>query len=169
VFILSGRFKSIDSLSKKTQLILVLIIGLILGTVFVFGCSYWNSEVSRTECIQSNPIYESHKLNYRRARLQEIIIYFSNEEIMTIDGVSIDDELIEEIEKLDEQSKIIILYHPNSNTVMEMVVNGKELLDFDTTMTKMVNERNGFIFIGCVMYLFVFLSVIELIKIRKKK
>ena len=77
--------------------------------------------------------------------------------------------LLQEIEKLDEQSKIIILYHPNSNTIMEMVVNGKELLDFDTTMTKMVNERNGFIFIGCVIYLFVFLSVIELIKIRKKK
>jgi hypothetical protein len=50
-----------------------------------------------------------------------------------------------------------------------MVADGKILIDFDTTTTKMVNERNGFIIIGCVMYLFVFISGIELIKIRKKK
>lgn len=166
---MSNRFKWIVSMSKKGQLMLIIIIGLLMGTVFVFGFSYWNSEVSRTECIQSTPMYESHKLNYRKARLQEIIIYFSNEEMLTIDGASINDELVKEIEKLDIESKIIVLYHPNSNTIMEMVVNGKVLLDFDTTMIQIVNERNGFILLGCAMYLFAFISVIELIKMKKKK
>lgn len=156
-------------MSKKGQLISIIIIGLLMGTVFVFGSLYWNEEIDKSECIQSSPVYESHKLSYRRARLQEIIIYFSNEEVMTIDGVSINDDLIEKIEKIDKESKIIILNHPNSNTIMEMVVNGKVLLDFDTTMSQIVKERNGFIIFGIVLYSFAFFSIIELIKIRKKK
>lgn len=163
------RFKWVDLMSKKGQLISIIIIGLLMGTVFVFGSLYWNEEIDKSECIQSSPVYESHKLSYRRARLQEIIIYFSNEEVMTIDGVSINDDLIEKIEKIDKESKIIILNHPNSNTIMEMVVNGKVLLDFDTTMSQIVKERNGFIIFGIVLYSFAFFSIIELIKIRKKK
>ena len=143
-------------MSKKGQLISIIIIGLLMGTVFVFGSLYWNEEIDKSECIQSSPVYESHKLSYRRARLQEIIIYFSNEEVMTIDGVSINDDLIEKIEKIDKESKIIILNHPNSNTIMEMVVNGKVLLDFDTTMSQIVKERNGFIIFGIVLYSFAF-------------
>ena len=166
---MNRRFKWVDLMSKKGQLTSIIIIGVIIGTIFVFGSLYWNSEVSRTECVQSTPIYESHKLKYRRGNLQEIIIYFSNQELMAIDGVSINDELINEIEELNSNSKLIVLHHPNSNTILEMIANGKVLLDFDTTMTKIVNERNGFIFIGCIMYLFAFVSAIELIKNRKKK
>lgn len=140
-----------------------------MGTVFVFGFSYWSAEVDRNECITIFPTYESHKLTYNRTDIKEIILYFSNKEIMTIDGVSINDELIKEIEKLDEQSKIFILYHPNSNTIMEMVINGKILINFDTTMSQIVKERNGFIILGIVLYLFAVYSIIELIKIRKKK
>ena len=163
------RFKWVENIYKKGQLISIIIIGLLMGTVFVFGSLYWNEEIDKSECIQSSPVYESHKLSYRRARLQEIIIYFSNEEVMTIDGVSINDDLIEKIEKIDKESKIIILNHPNSNTIMEMVVNGKVLLDFDTTMSQIVKERNGFIIFGIVLYSFAFFSIIELIKIRKTK
>ena len=116
-----------------------------MGSVFVFGSLYWNEEIDRSECIQSYPIYESHKLSYNRTTVKEIIMYFTDDELLVIDGVSVNDELIEEIEKIDKESKIIILNHPNSNTIMEMVVNGKVLLDFDTTMSNIVKERNGFI------------------------
>ena len=163
------RFNWIDFMSKKNQLILLIIIGLIMGTIFVFGFSYWNEEVDRNECIQSYPIYESYKLVRERTTVKEIIIHFSNDELMTIDGISINDELISEIEKLDNKSNLIVLHHPNSNTIMEMVANGKVLLDFDTTMTKLVKERNGFMAIGCFMYLFAIVSVFELLKIKKKR
>ena len=166
---MSRRFKCIDSISKKGQLILTIVIGLLIGTIFVFGSLYWYSEVNRTDCIQSHPQYESHKFNYHRTTINEIIIYFSNDEILVIDDVSINDELTTEIDKLNSNSNIIVLYHPNSNTILEMIVNGKVLLDFDTTITRIVNERNGFIFLGCIMYLFAFISMVELTKMRKKK
>ncbi|MBR2953580.1 MAG: hypothetical protein IKC45_04255 [Clostridia bacterium] len=156
-------------MSKKVQLMLIIFIGLLMGTVFVFGFSYWNSEVDRTECTQSYPIYESHKLTYHRGSVKEIIIYFSNDELLVIDGVSVNNELITEIDKLNSNSKLIVLYHPNSNIILEMTANGEVLLDFDTTMTKITNERNGFILLGCIMYLFVVISIIELIKMMKKK
>lgn len=166
---LSGRLKWVDSLSKKSQLILIFFIGFTMGTVFVFGSLYWSSEVDRDECITIFPTYESHKLSYEHTDVKEIILYFSNEEIMSIDGVSINDELIEQIEKIDKESKIIIIKHPNSSSIMEMVVNGIVLLDFDTTMSQIVKERNGFIILGIVLYLFAVYSIIELIKVRKKK
>lgn len=163
------RFKWVDLMSKKGQLISIIIIGLLMGTVFVFGSLYWNEEIDRSECIQSYPIYESHKLTYNRTTVKEIIMYFTDDELMVIDGVSVNDELISEIEKIHSTSKLIITHHPNSNTILELIVDGKALLDFDTTMSKIVKERNGFIFIGCIMYLFVGVSVIKLIKMRKKK
>ena len=85
---------------------------------------------------------------------------------MTIDGVSVNDELMNEVEKLDNNSKLLVLKHPNSNTIMEMEANGNILLDYDAIMSKLVKERNGFVAIGCFMYLF---SVLSVIKKKKKK
>lgn len=163
------KFNLIDFISRKNQMIVLMIIGLIMGTVFTFGMSYWNEKVDRCECTQYNSTYDSHKLIRERVDVKEIIINFSNEEVATIDSVSISDELINEIEKFDYNSKIFALCHPNSNTIMELVVNGKVLLDFDSTMNKLVIERNGFIFLGCIMYLFAFISIVNLAEMRKKK
>lgn len=158
------RFSFVDSMSKKSQLILLVVIGLVMGTVFVFGVSYWSGDVERSECVQSYPIYESHKLVRDGATVKEIIIYFSNEEQMTIDSVLISDELISGIEELDNNSKIIVLRHPNSDTITEMIANGNVILDFDVTMNKLTKERNGFMIVGCFMYLFAIVSAIALFK-----
>ena len=162
-----GKYKWVDNISKNSQLLLIIIIGLIMGTVFVFGMSYWNEEVDKSECVQSYPMYKSHKYVYDNSTVKEIIIYFSNDELMTIDGVSVNDELINEVEKLDNNSKLLVLKHPNSNTIMEMEANGIILLNYDATMSKLVKERNGFVAIGCFMYLFAVLSVIELFRKNK--
>ena len=167
---MSRRYKWIDTMSKKGQLILIVIIGLLMGTVFVFGFSYWNSDVDKTECFKSYYKYEYHRIVYKKAKVKEIIIFVSDgDEAFRIDGTSINDVLVSEIENLDENSKLFISSHPNSYTILELIIDDKVLLDFDTTMTKIVNERNGFIVLGCVLYLFAFISVIELIKMRTKK
>lgn len=159
------------NLSLKSQLIGIFVIGILLGNVFVFGELHWNATVSREECISKVANYESYDIDYnsKSVSISQMILHFTDYEQQTFDGVSVTDELVDTIENLPIDSKVSMLIHPNSDTILEMTISGEKLIEFDDTMSKIVRERNGFVVLGSILYIFAFTAGIKLITMQKKK
>ena len=123
---------------------LLLITGLIMGTVFTFGMQYWNAPITQEEAIHTTAIYESYATQRERGRVKEIILRFEDHEQLYIDGVCISDELLDSIDNLAPSTELSMIVHPNSNTIMELHADNQMLLEFQNTSEKLcLSPRKG--------------------------
>lgn len=136
--------------------VFMLVIGILLGSVFAFGMQYWNKKVSRDDCT----VVETQFLSYdeirrlkRPMKIQEIAIDCVDGSRYFIDGVSINDELLNQLSLLSQNDNITLLIHPNSNsTIVEFLSDQTVLFNFDETISKLDGEASGFLFLGLFMY-----------------
>ncbi len=157
------------NLSLKSSLIIILVAGLLLGTIFTFGVSYWYATVSREECIVVNATYKSFEDHHIRMT-HEIELFFFDYEQKTINDDSFDTEyIVNFLNKTPSNSKVVMLLHPNSEFMLELIINGDKLFSFETTMKQVSNERIVFVIFGCLLYAGAFAAGIKLITMRKKK
>jgi hypothetical protein len=136
--------------------VFMLVIGILLGSVFTFGMQYWNKKVSRDDCTvvetQFLSYYEIRELK-RPMKIKEIAIDCVDGSRYFIDGVSINDELLNQLSLLSQNDNITLLIHPNSNsTIVEFLSDQTVLLNFDETISKLDGEASGFLFLGFFMY-----------------
>lgn len=155
--------------------IFLLIAGLLLGSVFTFGMQYWNSEVTREECLPIETQFISYteiRNTKRPAKIQEIAIDCVNDERYFIDGASINTGLSNALSDLSVQQKISLLIHPNSNTIVEFSTENGNILAFDETIRKLSGEATDFLFLGLFMYFCslvgLYYTAFHLIKMRKR-
>ncbi len=157
------------NLSLKNSLIIILVFGLLLGTVFVFGVSYWYATVSKEECIVINATYKSFD-DYHIRMTHEIQLSFFDYEQQTINDDSFNtDEIISFLEQTPSNSKAVMLLHPNSEFILGLTINDNVMFTFETTMKQLETERIFFVIFGCLLYLGSIASGIKLITMRKKK
>ena len=135
--------------------IFILAIGILLGSVFTFGTQYWNKTVTRESC----NVVKTQFLSYDEiwhskptVSIVEIAIDCADGNRYFIDGVSINDELRENLSLLSENESITLLIHPNSNTIVEFSSSNGSLLIFDETINALDGEATGFLFLGLFMY-----------------
>jgi len=133
----------------------MLTIGILLGNVFNFGMQFWNKKITRESCT----IVETHFVSYDEIwhskptiNIVEISIDCTDGNRYFIDGVSITDELQNELSLLQENESITLLIHPNSNTIVEFICGQNVILSFDDTVEKLDVEADGFLFLGLFMY-----------------
>ena len=137
----------------KGEAWLVLIIGLIMGTVFTFGTQYWNAPITPDEAEQVTATFSSYKETKRKSRIQEIILRFDDHEQLSIDRTSIDSDLRDAIREIEAGTTIEMLVHPNSNTILEMTIGNTKLLAFHESMQKLSSEIVPFMYLGIFCYL----------------
>ena len=157
--------------SKKmttADAIFLLVAGLIMGTVFTFGMQYWNAPVTQEEAIHTTAIYESYATQRERGRAKEIIVRFEDHDQLYIDGVSINDDLLNSIDNLAPGIELSMIIHPNSNTIMELHADNQRLLDFQNTAEKLNDEATGFMGLGLFCYVLSACGLINLV-FRKKR
>ena len=123
-----------------------------MGTVFLFGEAYWNKEITPDEARHLTAIYESHKVSRSRHSIREIVVRFSDHDDLCIAGCCVDAEMIGELRDIPAGAKAEMLVHPNSDTIIEMSVQGKEIVDFDEAMKDLMKEKTGFGTLGIFMY-----------------
>ena len=150
----------------KVEAWFLLIAGFIMGTVFTFGMQYWNAPVTKEESIHATAIYESYATQREQGRVKEIIVRFKDHEQLYIDGVSINDDLLNSIDNLVPGIELSMIVHPNSNTIMELHTDNQRLLDFQNTAEKLNGEATGFMGLGLLCYV---LSVCGLISLLFRK
>lgn len=131
----------------------LLVFGILLGSVFVFGMQYWNSDVTRETCTFIETRFVDYTEIRQRSRIKEIAIDCTDGERYFIDGVSINTELRKSLSELTKQDSITLLIHPYSNTILELSHKKDTLLAFENTTNKLNEETKSFLVFGFIMYL----------------
>ncbi len=135
--------------------VFMLVFGILLGSVFTFGMQFWNKNVLREECAVINTQFLSYEEIWHSKptiSIVEIAIDCTDGNRYFVDGVSINEELRDQLASLSKNDNITLLIHPNSNTIVEFLSNQAVLLDFDETINKLDGEASGFLFLGLFMY-----------------
>ena len=150
------------------------LVGLLLGSIFTFGMSYWNANVSREECHKIHTEYITYtgiRYSKRPTALKEILIDCENNARYYIDGISITSSLLDKLALLDQHEQITLLVHPHSNVILEFSTETDMLLTFEDTLVRLGSEKIGFLFLGAFMYLCAALSIYHILLhfVRRKK
>ena len=133
----------------------ILVLGLILGTVFIFGVQYWNEEVSREDCAVVESLFLSYNQRWsvKGNRNKEISVDCSNDERYFIGEVLITEELKQKLSELHSGDRIRLLIHPNSSKIMELSAEETTLISFEDSSKLMQGEKTGFLILGMFCYL----------------
>ncbi|MBR6645364.1 MAG: hypothetical protein IKL21_06345 [Clostridia bacterium] len=155
--------------------VFMLVVGVLLGSVFTFGMQYWNDDIPREDCT----MIKTQLLSYDEIRqgrhpmgIKEIAIDCSDGNRYFIDGVSINEDLINKLSSLTASNNITLLIHPNSNTIVEFSSGETVLLDFNDTIKRLEGEADGFLLLGVFTYFCALIGVYYIvyhIKHRKNK
>ena len=135
--------------------IVMLLIGILLGSVFSLGMQYWNAKTTREACTVVKTQFLSYDEIWHAKptiSIVEIAVDCADGNRYFIDGISINDELREKLSLLSENESITLLIHPNSNTIVDFSSSHGSLLVFDETINDLDCEATGFLFLGFFMY-----------------
>ena len=148
-----GKHKS-DPIPLNLSIVMLLI-GILLGSVFTFGMQYWNAKTTREACTVVKTQFLSYDEIWHAKptiSIAEIAVDCADGNRYFIDGVSINDELRNQLSLISKNESITLLIHPNSNTIVEFSSSHGLLLTFEETINKLDGEATGFIFLGIFMY-----------------
>ncbi|MBQ7161777.1 MAG: hypothetical protein IJR90_08730 [Clostridia bacterium] len=142
----------------KSNAVFLLIIGVVLGTVFTFGMKYWNMDVSEDETVKLTGTYQSYHIRSGAEGLvweksgKEITVCFSDIENKFVDSSCNTDALREKLSSITPGTKVDMLIHPNSPTIMELSVDGDVILSFEEVRKALKGSTTGFMLLGLLLY-----------------
>ena len=135
--------------------VMLLVVGLILGSIFVFGSQYWGEPIQREDATEVSAIYEAYEINpgkIRKHHIKQIEITLTDHSSVYIDGACVSEDVKDGIKALPEGAKLDMLVHPNSDTVLELKHGDKTILSFQESQKDIKSENIGFIVLGIFMY-----------------
>ena len=147
------KYKMNDPMPTGVAVFLI-VAGLILGSVFVFGMQYWNADIEREDAVLVSAEFESYRFDRsgRGGNISEIRINLKGHPSFSIDGVCASTDVILEVKKLPKGAVLNMLVHPNSDTIWELKQGAKTILSFEEAREKLEKETIGFAFLGGFMY-----------------
>ena len=154
---------------SQERAIFMLIAGLLLGTIFIFGMRYWHAPISREECTQVETEFVSSRKRIRRGNIQLIDIDCADGQRYEIDGACISQTVLDGVESLQSQEPITLLIHPNSDTVMELSCESGTLLTFDDSAQRLAGDTMLFTVLGIIMYAAALGGLYERIRRKRKR
>lgn len=149
-----GKRRKKQEISLGTA-VMLLVFGLILGSIFVFGSQYWGEPIHRDDAIEISATYEAYEINpgkIRKHHIKQIKIILADHSSVYIDGACVSEDVKDELKALPEGAKVDMLVHPKSDTVWELRHGGKTILSFEESQKDIKNENVGFIILGIFMY-----------------
>ena len=168
---LTRRLKKLPSLG---QAVVLLVIGLLIGTVFTVLMHHTQGPVAMDEARPISAVMKDVRGNYgrrnRRNSLREILIRFEEHAQLKIDDPVANQAMLDKLMSVEPGSTFDMLVHPNSATILSLHVDGKEIINFDTAMAKLRMENTAFFWMGVCAYVFAIFSayvVILRIKLRR--
>ena len=146
----------------KSSAVAFIIIGLIMGTVFMVNATYWRKPIDEEYAIHITAMYLSCSDKAREGHA--ISLYFSDLQVHSIEAECVTSDLIEKIKELESGTRVNLLVHPNSTTILAMVVNGETILDYTEVMESIRRSNIGHAFFGGLMYSLALFGSIKLFR-----
>lgn len=131
----------------------LVLVCILIGTVMIFGIHQWEKDISRTEAVAEEATYQSCRRTYNRSNLKEILVQFSDLEQQAMDSAYASESLFEAINALEPGTKVSLLLHPNSATILEFRVGDTVILDFEHAAEALRSEVVGFTVLGILLYM----------------
>ena len=151
------RTRRLKKLPSLGQAILLLVAGLLMGTVFTVLIDYTQEPVTMKEARPVSAVMEDVRGSYTRRyrqgiRLQQILILFEDYEQLSIDSVIATEALLNRLSGYAPGTTFDMLVHPNSATILELRIDGKEIVSFDDAVAKLSGENKAFFWMGVCLY-----------------
>ncbi|MBQ4090054.1 MAG: hypothetical protein IJC56_09310 [Clostridia bacterium] len=152
----------------KTELITIIISGIIIGTILIIGDLHFNAPVSREEAVPVSAEFTSSDERIKKGRLNKIIMRFEDHAQMDIGGMYVNKYLRDDIRNLKPGTDLTMLIHPYSKIIMEIRTDNDILLEFEHSSNILASQSGIIIWIGVLMYILSGTAAIMLI-VRQKR
>lgn len=150
---LTRRLKKLPSIEHAFFLLLG---GLLLGTVFIFLVRHTQGPVSieeaRTVTAVMQDVRDTYSSHRGRRRLTRILIRFEDYEQLSIDAPVADRAILDKLLSVPSGTTFDMLIHPNSTMILDLTIDGEEIVRFDEAMAKLNSETQGFFWMGMLLY-----------------
>nr|MBR4280195.1 hypothetical protein [Clostridia bacterium] len=152
---------------KKLQLsfigcILIIIVGVLLGSVFTFGMHHWNASVHPEDAIAVRAAYTGYDVDYSSGRtgairrnIAQVFLHFADHDRLTIDGSCVNTALLDALAALPDGTMLDMLVHPSGSSVLSIETQGETLLAFEQSQRSLNFEKWGFFALGMIAYAWV--------------
>ena len=122
---------------KRNNFFLSLFVTTIIAIVFTVLVPYLNAPIEKSEAISVTASFSDYRKMRSKGVVQSLNLSFHNHMNLRIDRTCINDRLIDELDNIEAYTQVNMLVHPNSNNIMELSYNGKEILNFEYSKNKM--------------------------------
>ena len=138
------------SLDAKIIVIMLTVLFLFTGTVFVQQ-PISNHKVEIQEATSVSGVYIDLRPYYSKSALNDIDLHFAYE-TYTIDGSCTDYSLLEALQQIPMGTKMSLLLHPISRSVLQIEAEGEQYLAFSAAQEKLWRESLFFGVLGVFIY-----------------
>jgi len=111
----------------------LLIIFLLIGVIFILDALIMNPPVELSEALRTEAHYESYKALKGKYDISSFYLHFEDHKKLELLKDSVSDSLIRHLNALNPGTKLTLLLHPHSNTVLSIHSESLEILSFDST------------------------------------
>ena len=157
-------------ITQRERAVFLLVVGLILGTVFVFLVGYTNAPITKKQAVFAAPHFESYEVEYGKyKRVVEVIVRFSDHKQTSVAGSLANGDFMEKIDRIPPGTQVEMLLHPHSSGVLKLMHGEECLVRYDDAISEMATERKIGMCVGVFMYLLALIGAAKLIELRKAK
>ena len=150
---LTRRLKKLPSLGQAN---ILLVFGLLLGTVFTALMDYTQGPVTMEEARPVSAVMEDVRGSYgrrsRRNSLREILIRFEDNDQLGIDHPVANKAMLDKLLSVAPGTTFDMLVHPNSSTILALTIGGEEIVGLDDAVAKLCGEYKGCFWMGSCLY-----------------
>ena len=133
--------------------IFFIVVGIVLGNIFVIGELYWNKVLPREEFIPVTAAFDDYKLYHggKGGSVSAVKLSFSDYDYVYTAVYTAD--LGDALGKLKSGDRLEMLLHPNSGEVWEIKYRDVYVLSLGDTAKDIHFETVGFVVLGIICYL----------------
>lgn len=135
--------------SMKLSIIALMCFSLFLGTLFV-SAPIRNQRITPEQAESVTAVYDGAKQDYRRSSTRSVTLHFLDHPDLTVRYRPA--LLWDALERVEPGTSLELLVHPDDAGVLQVVADGKVLLDFEGTMK--VARTNAVLFSGMGLFLY---------------
>jgi len=137
----------------RPQALFILIISLIMGTVFLTDVFFWNTPIDPSKAIHTELTYDFFRESRNKNNhTQSFTLHFSDHEMLSIDTATVTKALRSQLNALPSGTKLTLLIHPNSDTILSIRSDSAEILSFSDVQNILRRERKGFFILGVLCF-----------------
>ena len=161
-------YKKSEPLNRWVALIFA-VITMLLGTLFTFEV-FFSKPILREEATEVSGVFKDFSGHQKlKGGFSEVSLFFADGSRQYIDSCCVSEELLESLEKTPKGIPISLLVNPNNDYVVELVANGKVLLDFDYAQKALEGDSIVALYLGVFLYSSSIVFVVHAVRDFKRK